>query len=144
MRPCLQDDGCTSSRSAGSLRLTEHIPRWRSFSATGATRRLDSSPIRGIVPADSGLARGFTHYQDYIFPELTAFKMAVLVSRALEGFQAIVYFTEDWLESAGLLPYVQRLWRSLDTDRKGAAVVNRELLDWLAQRRSRSGRFSLS
>ena len=27
-----------------------------------------------------------------------------LVDRALEGFQAIVYFTEDWLESAGLLP----------------------------------------
>ncbi len=83
---------------------------------------------------DSGLARGFTHYQDFIFPELTALKTAVLVSRALEGFQTIVYFTEDWLESAGLLPYVQRLWRSLDTDRKGAAVVNRELLDWLANR----------
>jgi arylsulfatase A-like enzyme len=84
--------------------------------------------------ADSGLARGFTHYQDFIFPELTALKMAVLVSRALKGVQAIVYFTEDWLASAGLLPHVERLWRSLDTDRKGAAVVNRELLDWLAQR----------
>ena len=84
--------------------------------------------------ADSGLARGFTHYQDFIFPELTALKTAVLVSRALEGFQAIVYFTEDWLESAGLLPYVERLWRALDTDRKGAAAVNRELLDWLSQR----------
>jgi arylsulfatase A-like enzyme len=83
---------------------------------------------------DSGLARGFTHYQDYIFPELTALKMAVLVKRALNGVQAIVYFTEDWLKSAGLLSYVQRLWRSLDTDRKGAAEVNRELLDWLAQR----------
>ena len=57
--------------------------------------------------ADSGLARGFTHYQDFIFPELTALKTAVLVSRALEGFQTIVYFTEDWLESAGLLPYVR-------------------------------------
>jgi arylsulfatase A-like enzyme len=83
---------------------------------------------------DSGLARGFTHYQDFIFPELTALKMGVLVRRALEGFQTIVYFTEDWLESAGLLTYVQRLWRSLDTDRKGAAMVNRELLDWLSQR----------
>ena len=35
---------------------------------------------------DSGLARGFTHYQDFIFPELTAFKTAVLVNRALEGY----------------------------------------------------------
>ena len=34
---------------------------------------------------DSGLGRGFTHYRDYIFPELTAFKTAVLVNRALEG-----------------------------------------------------------
>jgi arylsulfatase A-like enzyme len=84
--------------------------------------------------ADSGLGRGFTHYRDFIFPELTALKTAVLVNRALQGFQVIVYFTEEWLESAGLLSYAQRLWRALDTDRKGAAVVNRELLDWLSRR----------
>ena len=84
--------------------------------------------------ADSGLARGFTHYQDYSFPELTALKTGVLVSRALEGFQTGVYFLEDSLESTGLLPYVQRLWQSLETNRKEAAVINRELLDWLAQR----------
>jgi arylsulfatase A-like enzyme len=83
---------------------------------------------------DSGLARGFTYYQDFIFPELTAFKMSVLVSRAQEGFQAIAYLTEDWLEWSGLLPYAQRVWRALDTDRKGAAVINRELLDWLSNR----------
>ena len=48
--------------------------------------------------ADSGLSRGFTHYQDYIFPELTALKTAVLVSRALEGFQTVVSpLTEDRL-----------------------------------------------
>ena len=83
---------------------------------------------------DSGLSRGFTHYQDYIFPELTVLTKAVLVSRALKGFQLIVYSTADWLESTALLPYAQRLWRSLEADRKGAAVVNRELLDWLSRR----------
>jgi arylsulfatase A-like enzyme len=83
---------------------------------------------------DSGLARGFTHYEDFIFPELTAFKLAVLVNRALQGLQTAVYFTEDWLESTGLFPLVERVWRALDTDRKGAAVVNRELLDWLDAR----------
>jgi arylsulfatase A-like enzyme len=83
---------------------------------------------------DSGLARGFVHYEDYILPGLTAFNMAVLVRSAMEGFQAIIYFAEDWLESAGLLPHLERLWRSLATDRKGAAVTNRELLDWLAYR----------
>ena len=83
---------------------------------------------------DSGLSRGFTRYQDYIFPELTALKTAAMVSRALEAFQMIVYFTEDWLDSAGLFPYAERLWRSLDSDRKRATSVNRELLGWLSNR----------
>ena len=94
--------------------------------------------------ADSGLGRGFTRYQDFIFPKLTALKTAVLVNRALEGYQVIVYYLEDWLNSARLRPDVERLWHSLDDDRKGAAVLNREFLDWLTLRRSRSGRFSLS
>jgi arylsulfatase A-like enzyme len=84
--------------------------------------------------ADSGLSRGFTHYRDFIFPELTALKTAVLVNRALEGLQDLADLTKNWLEYAGLRPYVQRLWRSLVIDRKGAAVVNRELLDWLSRR----------
>jgi arylsulfatase A-like enzyme len=41
---------------------------------------------------------------------------------------------EDWLASVGPLSYFERIWQSLDTDRKGAAVVNRELLDWLLRR----------
>ena len=54
--------------------------------------------------ADSGISRGFTYYQDFIFPELTALKTAVIVSRALDGFQTVVSaFAEDWLMSAGLL-----------------------------------------
>ncbi len=134
MRRCLRDDGCTSSRSAGSRRSTGPHPTLAEFLGDRgyATAGFVANSI--YCAADSGLARGFTHYQDFIFPELTALKMAVLVKRALDGYQVIVYFTEEWLESAGLLPAVQRVWRSLDIDRKGAAVVNRELLDWLAQR----------
>jgi arylsulfatase A-like enzyme len=52
---------------------------------------------------DSGLARGFTRY-------------------------------EDWLDSTGLFPLFERVWRALDNDRKDAAIVNRELLGWLASR----------
>ncbi len=89
----------------------------------------------GFAAADSGLSRGFTRYQDYIFPEFTVLKSAVLVNRALQGMWAVVFSADDWLESAGLLPYADRLLRSLDdADRKGAAAVNRELLDWLARR----------
>jgi arylsulfatase A-like enzyme len=83
---------------------------------------------------DSGLARGFNWYQDYVFPELTAFKTAVLVDRAIERLRAFTYYSGGWLDSAGLLPLAQRILRSLDDDRKGAAVVNRELLDWLSRR----------
>ncbi len=83
---------------------------------------------------DSGLSRGFTRYQDYIFPELTALKTTAMVSRALGGFEAIVYFTEDWLDFTGLFGYVERVWRSLDSDRKRATTVNLELLSWLTNR----------
>ncbi len=89
----------------------------------------------GYCAVDSGLSRGFTRYHDFIFPEFTALKTAALVNRALQGMRAVRSFSEDWLESAGLLPYVDRLLRSLDdADRKGAAAVNRELVDWLARR----------
>jgi len=88
----------------------------------------------GYCGTDSGLARGFTRYEDYTFPKLTVLNSAVLVKRALEGAPAIVFFSQDWLTSAGLLPCVERLLRSLEDDRKGAEEVNRELLDWLAHR----------
>jgi arylsulfatase A-like enzyme len=83
---------------------------------------------------DSGLARGFVHYDDFIFPELTFLKTAVLVQRALEVFQASAYFAEDWLRWAAVFPYVERLWQALDTDRKDAPEIGRELLGWLSER----------
>ena len=85
--------------------------------------------------SDSGLARGFTDYRDYIFPRLTAFKTAVLVDRPMEGIQAIERFLEDWLDFDLLGPAVDHLWWLFKTDRKEAAVVNREFLDWLSRRR---------
>ncbi len=84
--------------------------------------------------ADSGLARGFTVYQDYFFPELTALKTAALFNRASEALRAIVYLAEDWLQPAGLLKGARRLVQAVDGDRKDAAEVNLELIDWLAHR----------
>ncbi len=146
-----------SARAASSWTLPSHATmftgRWMHELSVGWLTPLDGThPTlaeflgdRGYATAgfvantrycasDSGLGRGFTHYRDHIFPELTALKTAVLVSRALVGVQAIVYFVEDWLESARLQPAVRRIWQALDTDRKGAAVVNREFLDWLSRR----------
>ena len=85
--------------------------------------------------ADSGLSRGFTAYHDYIFPRLTAFKTAVLVDRSVDGLQAIERFLEDWLDFDLLSPAVEHLWWLFKSDRKEAAVVNREFLDWLSRRR---------
>ena len=141
--PCSLVDGCTSFPSAGLRRSIGRIPRWRSSLGDGATRPLDSSPTRSIALPIPDSPAAFTRYQDYSFPELTALKTAVLVSRALEGFQTIAYFTEDWLESARLMPYVEQRLAPLDTDRKGASAVNRELLAWLdAQRPARAPLFA--
>jgi arylsulfatase A-like enzyme len=84
--------------------------------------------------SDSGLARGFTFYEDYFFPELTASKTAVLVERALLGIDLLVDLLQDRLSFAPLQRAVAQLWRLFANDRKGAAVVNREFLDWLSQR----------
>jgi arylsulfatase A-like enzyme len=85
--------------------------------------------------SDSGLARGFTAYRDYIFPRLTAFKTALLVNRPLEGVVALDRFLEDWLDFDLLGPTLDRLWRLVENDRKAAVAVNGEFLDWLSRRR---------
>ncbi|MFI5455378.1 MAG: sulfatase [Isosphaerales bacterium] len=84
---------------------------------------------------DSGLARGFTVYQDYIFPALTASHMAALINRPVDGLEAVARFLEDRLDFDLLRPALQRLWRLFNNDRKEAEVINREFLDWLSRRR---------
>src|SRR5262249_28047954 len=85
--------------------------------------------------SDSGLARGFAEYRDFIFPRLIPFKPAVLVERSVAGLQALEQFLEDRLDFDLLRPAVQHLWWLVHADRKDAAVVNREVLDWLSRRR---------
>ncbi len=84
---------------------------------------------------DSGLARGFTVYQDYIFPALTACHMAILVKRPVDGFQGVEQFLEDRLDFDLFRHASQCLWRLFNNDRKEAEVINREFLNWLASRR---------
>jgi arylsulfatase A-like enzyme len=85
--------------------------------------------------SDSGLDRGFTRYQDYIFPRLSFFKTAILVDRPLDGLQAIEGFLEDWLDFDLMGPAVENLQWLFKTNRKEATVVNRQFLDWLSRRR---------
>jgi arylsulfatase A-like enzyme len=85
--------------------------------------------------SDTGLARGFTAYSDFTFPRLTALKTALLVDRPLEGLLAAERFLEDGFGFDLLRSAVERLWTLLKFDRKEAATVNREFLDWLSRRR---------
>jgi arylsulfatase A-like enzyme len=84
--------------------------------------------------SDSGLGRGFTQYHDFFFPRLTAFKRIVLFSRAMLAVQMIVEFLDDSFQIARAKQLVQPLWRWLDVDRKTAADVNGQLLNWLPNR----------
>jgi arylsulfatase A-like enzyme len=83
---------------------------------------------------DSGLGRGFTHYDDFTFPKLTAFRKTSLVSRVLSGIQTAVSFLEEQFEAVWMRWYADQLSVWLIEDRKPAALVSRELLDWLASR----------
>ncbi len=84
--------------------------------------------------SDSGLGRGFATFQDHFFPRLTALKTASLIDRPLDGFQAVDRFLKDKLALDFLGPLVSQLWWHINADRKDAAVVNREFLDWLSRR----------
>jgi arylsulfatase A-like enzyme len=85
---------------------------------------------------ESGLARGFAHYEDHALPRLGAFRLAALVDRSLVGLR--------WLDRVrrGLpgfdrTPQIEAAIIDLFNggDRKDAAEVNREFLAWLAGRR---------
>ena len=110
--------------------------RWPSSWGRVATPRPASSPTIGIVRPTPAWTGVLPLIEDYIFPRLTAFKTAVLVDRTVDGLR-------------GGRPVPGRLAgsRSLEAgecntsggcsrpNRKEAAVVNREFLDWLSRRR---------
>ena len=156
-----------SARSASSWTLPSHATmftgRWLHELGVGWLTPLDRTyPTvaeylgdRGYATAgfvantfycgrDSGLARGFTHYEDHILPELTAVRTTVLVNRVLQGFEALVAHTENQLESAGLLPHVQRLWRALISTAKGRRWSIASCSTGFRNGRRKSGRSSRS
>jgi arylsulfatase A-like enzyme len=147
----------TNARSASSWTLPSHAtmftghwlhelfvgwltPLDRTFPTVAEVVRSAGYATAGFVAntyycgRDSGLARGFTHYEDQIFPKLTVLKQTVMVKRGLEGLEYVVYYLEDWLRSVGLLSTVEQVWDAIEIDRKSAHEVNRQLLTWLSRR----------
>jgi arylsulfatase A-like enzyme len=74
---------------------------------------------------DSGLNRGFTHYQDYVLDELNAARTVSLVNESLKALSQFGRFLP--------LP-TPTLLNLAHGERKFADVVNREFLDWLSRR----------
>ncbi len=107
--------------------LAEYLGR-RGYATAGFTANYE------YCARDSGLARGFTHYEDYWFPRLTCFKMAVLVNRSLAAMQSVEDFFESELEITRFRPILKYARLLLDTNRKWAPEISRELLDWMSNR----------
>ncbi len=69
---------------------------------------------------DSGLDRGFTHYEDFYTPLLTGLRMAKLVDCAISGLKRVTS---------------RFIWRFGDgSQKKDAKQINRQFLAWLSTR----------
>jgi arylsulfatase A-like enzyme len=85
---------------------------------------------------DSGLNRGFAHYEDYVFETFDTVRSAVLVDMVLKGLNKIGSLLAPrfpmvtWLFPEELVPR-----KFAFGVRKHAEVVNWEFLDWLSRRR---------
>jgi arylsulfatase A-like enzyme len=122
--------------SAGWLTpLDETYPTLAEFLSTHGYATAGFVGNYSYCASDSGLARGFAAYKDYIFPGLSALKPAALVTRPLDGIRTVQRFLANQLGIDLLESAVQRLWLLVHADRKEAVVLNRELLDWLTRRR---------
>ena len=147
----------TRARATSSWTLPSHASmftgRWPHELSTGWLTPLDASfptvaeylgasgyATAGFVAnlsycaSDSGLARGFTTYRDYNFPLLTALHVAVIVDRLVDGFQDLESVCTDRLQLPFLRMPADLTWQLFAQDRKEAAVISREFLDWLSKR----------
>jgi arylsulfatase A-like enzyme len=86
---------------------------------------------------DTGLDRGFTHYEDYVLDlDLDRFRplrTALLVDRACSGVSSLGLSLYRNLDGGPFRPWIESVLRPLlATGRKNADIVNREFLHWLS------------
>jgi arylsulfatase A-like enzyme len=85
----------------------------------------------GYCSYATGLARGFTYYEDYPLKKLAFLETAVFVKETLR-----LIFELGYADESGLLdpvPELLKRWFYADA-RKDASLINRAFLDWLARR----------
>jgi hypothetical protein len=86
----------------------------------------------GYCSYETGLARGFTHYEDYVLARLGSLRTAGLVDAAVKTFgELTVPLDQGRLHS---LRDVVGDW-FFSGERKRAEQINRDFLDWFARRR---------
>ncbi len=87
---------------------------------------------RRLLPQESGLARGFTHYEDYVLAKLGPLRTSILVEQITTMIrEGISYF-----DIVPLRPFRNLIdrWFLIDK-RKDAASISRAFLTWLTDRR---------
>ena len=108
--------------------LAEHLGA-RGYATAGFVANLFSCAY------DSGLNRGFTHYEDYVLEYLVPFRTAWLVDHSTRLLSEIVKLVGPafgefaYRVLAHLPPYLDGFRK------KDAASINRSFLDWLSERR---------
>jgi arylsulfatase A-like enzyme len=97
---------------------------------------------------ETGLATGFTHYEDYELQTLDVLLMTRLGENALTGCFWLIAWVRSTLHSDALAPLERFVQKSiiqsdiyLPIRRKNAATINRAFLNWLSGRRDRQRPF---
>jgi len=88
---------------------------------------------------ETGLDRGFTHYEDYVLEQLMPLRTAWLVDHFLDMVTDVCVFVGRNFDIGPFRPTTQDSWFaslfSVVNPRKNAEAVDRGFLDWLAHRR---------
>ena len=84
---------------------------------------------------DTGLDRGFTHYEDFDLERLGPFRTAQLVDLTLKTIAALVQRLSENFDAGPFRPLQEHMLdQLLVADKKHAGLINREFLDWLSRR----------
>jgi arylsulfatase A-like enzyme len=93
---------------------------------------------------DTGLDRGFTHYEDYVFDlePLGPFRTALLADRVVKAGSDLALALSRSFDAGPFRPWQQAiLGRLLASPRKNAERINRDFLGWLSGRPNRERPF---
>ena len=85
----------------------------------------------GYCSQETGLARGFTHYEDYLLEDLDSIRTFGLVEYLAAHFSGII----RTLDIGSLRPLRRFVNDWIDPKRKNASMVGRAFLRWVSQRR---------